>query len=362
MNKTEELILSEMEKSDQALALAATETPQVNFSFSGLRKAAILLVILGDEVAGEVFRHLNEEDVHSIVQELANIEQVTPEEAEYVAREFYNIITAHTYVASGGLDYAKRLLVMSMGSESGKRMFDKIISSMEAPAVFETLRKVNPQQLAKILQNEHPQTIAMVLAHLNAATAAEVLNYFSETQCSNLMIRMANLQPIPQNVIKRVSLVLSQKVKSVDDFSQQPVGGVRAVAELCNRLDRENARKTLEEIELSDPDLALAIRNLMVTFDDLLLLDDFGIREILKYVDKKALALALKGALPEIQTRFFANMAARAVDMMKEEMEFMGQVKMKDVSVAQREVVNIMRELDEKGIISLTGSSDAYVS
>jgi flagellar motor switch protein FliG len=165
-------------------------------------------------------------------------------------------------------------------------------------------------------------------------------------------------------VIRRVSMVLDQKLKSVGDYSRQAVGGVRSVAEICNRLDREVARKMLEEVESENPELALEIRNLMVTFDDLLLIDDIGLREILQRVDKKVLTLALKGTIPELQNRFFSNMSTRAVELMKEEMDYMGQVKVKDVSNAQRQVVDVLRELDEKGVVSLSGGGgeDTYVS
>jgi flagellar motor switch protein FliG len=201
-----------------------------------------------------------------------------------------------------------------------------------------------------------------MLAHLDASTAADTLGFLPEAQRSDLIMRMAHLQTISQDVIRRLMTTLDNKLRSGDYFSQQQVGGVRTAAELCNRLDREAARKALEEIEFTDPELALASRNLMVTFDDLLLIDDYGIREILKYIDKNALALALKGAVPEIQVRFFTNMAARASELLREEMEYLGQVKKKDVYAAQREIVTLLRDLDEKGVISLSGSEDAYVA
>ncbi|MEW6732115.1 MAG: flagellar motor switch protein FliG [Acidobacteriota bacterium] len=329
---------------------------------SGPRKAAILCIALGDEIAIDLFKHLTEMEVEAITREIAAIDYVPPEVGDRVVEEFHNIFLARSYVSSGGIDFAKRLLIKTLGPDGTKRMLDKIVRSLEASIAFETMRKITPQQISKLLQNEHSQTIALVLTHLDASTAADTLSFLPENQRADLIMRMAHLQSIPQDVIRRVSLVLEQKLKNIGDMSQQPVGGVRAVAELCNRLDRDAARKVLEEIELSDPGLALSIRNLMVTFDDLLLIDDMGIREILKYVDKKVLSMALKGAVPEIQQRFFSNMSGRAVELMKEEIEYMGQVKMKDVFTAQREIVNVLRELDEKGIISLGGSEESYVA
>jgi flagellar motor switch protein FliG len=281
-----------------------------------------------------------------------------------VIDEFYQLLLAQSYVTSGGVDYAKRLLVKTYGPEVAKRLLDRITRSLETTAGFDALQKVDPQQLSKLFQNEHPQTIALVLAHLDASTAAATLEYVPEAQRTDIALRMSNLQTISQDVIRRVSMVLDQKLKSVGDYSRQAVGGVRSVAEICNRLDREVSRKMLEEIETTDPELALDIRNLMVTFDDLLLIDDNGIREILQRVDKKALTLALKGTMPELQNRFFSNMSTKAVELMKEEMDYMGQVKVKDVSNAQRQVVDVLRDLDEKGVVNLSGGApeDAYVS
>lgn len=337
-------------------------TQAYRFKLTGVRKAAILSILLGDEVASEVFRHLDEEEMQAISRELIAMRSISADVATYVLEEFYTLNRAQDYVAQGGLDFAKRLLIKSLGPDNARRILDRITQSIESSNRFQSLRKFDPQQLSKLLQNEHPQTIALVLAHLDASQAAETVSCLPESTQAELIMRMARLQSVSHDVIRRLSIVFEQKLKNMGDFSQQSVGGIRAVAGLCNRLDREVARKMLEEIELSDPNLALSIRNLMVTFDDLLLVEDMGIREILQRVDKKTIALALKNAIPEIQARFFSNMSVRAVEMMKEDMEFMGQVKLKDVSAAQREVVNTLRELDEKGIISLSGSGgEVYV-
>ena len=355
---------------EQALAESpAPEAPRAprrgSEKMTGARKAAIFCLSLGDDVASEIFKHLEEEEVQLVSRELASLQNITSEAADDVVEEFHQMMLAQAYVVSGGVEYAKRLLVKAYGPEVAKRLLDKITRSLEATAGFEALQKVDPQQLSKLFQNEHPQTIALVLAHLDASTAADTLEYLPETQRGDIALRMANLNAISQDVIRRVSVVLDQKLKSVGADSRQSVGGIHSVAEICNRLDREIARKMLEEIEGANPELALEIRNRMVTFDDLLLVDDIGIREILQRTDKKILALALKGTMPELQERFFSNMSSRAVDMMKEEMDYMGQVKVKDVSNAQREIVEVLRDLDDKGIISLAGGGggeDSYVS
>lgn len=360
-------VMNEERMDGVATEMAAAMTRmsgQKSGPLNGVRKAAVLCLVLGDEAASEIFKFLEEDEVQAISREIATLSRVSSEMADDVVEEFHQMMLARSYVMSGGLDYAKRLLVKAYGPEIAKRVLDKITRSLESTAGFEALQKADPQQLSKLFQNEHPQTIALVLAHLDASTAADTLQSLPAEQHADVVLRMANLQAISQDVIRRVSVVLDQKLKSAGSDNRQTVGGFKTVAELCNRLDREVSQKLIEEMEVSNPELALQVRNMMVTFDDLLLIDDLGIREILQRVDKKSLTLALKGTIPELQDKFFANMSQKAVEMMKEEMDFMGQVKLKDVTAAQREIVEVMRELDEQGIISLGGSGgeDAYVS
>jgi flagellar motor switch protein FliG len=333
-------------------------------SISSARKAAILCLSLGEEAATALFKHLDEEEVQILSKELALLPDVKSHVADGVVEEFHQLLTARSYVTMGGVDYAKRLLIRSFGVEQAKRLTDKVMLSLETPASFETLQKTDPQQLAKLFQSEHPQTIAVVLAHLEAETASIVLQQLPESMRGDIVLRLAALQTVSQDVVKRIAHVLNQKLSAVSGMSRTNVGGVRAVADICNRLDRETMRLMLEQIEGGNPELSLEIRNLMVTFEDILLIDDVGIREIMQRIDKKVLALALKGTVEELQDRFFGNMSSRAVEMMKEEMDFMGQVKLKDVTGAQREVVEVLRLLDEQGIVSLGGGggSDEYVS
>jgi flagellar motor switch protein FliG len=353
------------QKNAEAVAPPEAETSagavapaRVNVQMDGARKAAIFLLTLGEDEASAILKHLDEEEVQKITKELAALKHVSSSTADGVLEELHQLMRAREFVLSGGIEYARNLLTKSQGADSAQRLLDKVTRSLEATAGFDALQKVDPQQLAKLFQQEHPQTIALVLAHLNPATAADTINYLPENQRADIVLRMANLQTISQDVVRRISVVLDQKLKSLGTDNRRAVGGVRAVSELCNRMDRETARLMLEQIEASNPELASEIRNQMVTFDDLIHVDDLGIREILQRVDKKILALALKGTLPEMQERFFSNMSSRAVEMLKEEMEFMGQVKLKEVTNAQREIVNLARELDESGTISLTGGGD----
>lgn len=349
---------------DQTDALAIAE-PHLPNQMSGARKAAVLCLSLGEEAASVLFKYLDEEEVQILSKELALLPDVKSELADHVVDEFNQLLLARSYVTTGGVEYAKRLLNRSFGAEVAKRLTDKVVHSLESPANFEEIQKTDPQQLGKLFQSEHPQTIAVVLAHLDSSTAADVLKQLPENVRGDIILRLANLQTVSQDVVKRISYVLNQKLTSVKGMGRTTVGGIRSVAEICNRLDRETMGMMLEQIEDNNPDLSLEIRNLMVTFEDLLLIDDIGIREIMQRVDKKVLALALKGTVEELQDRFYSNMSSRAVEMMKEEMDFMGQVKMKDVSGAQREIIEVLRELDEQGIVSLGGSGggeDEYVS
>lgn len=333
---------------------------------SGARKAAILCLSLGEDAASALFSQLSEEEIQQLSKELALLPEINSETANHIIEEFHQLLAAKNYITTGGVDYAKRILVKTFGPEAAKRLTAKVMHSLEAPANFEAIQKTDPQQLAKLFQSEHPQTIAVVMAHLDPAVGSQVLQQLPETLRADIILRLASLQTVSQDVVKRIAHVLNQKLAAVSGMSRTSVGGVRSVADICNRLDRETMRLMLEQIETENPDLSLEIRNMMVTFEDILLIDDVGIREILQRVDKKVLALALKGTVEELQERFFGNMSSRAVEMMKEEMEFMGQVKMKDVTGAQREIVEILRELDEQGVISLggggDGGADEYVS
>ena len=354
---------------DSTTAPAAASLPEPPQSkkekVSGARKAAILCLSLGEEAAAEVFKYLDENEVQLVSKELALLRDVPAETSEGVLQEFHQLLLARNYVSMGGVDYAKRLLVKSFGAESAKRLLDKVLHAIESPVTFEALKRVDPPQLAKLFQAEHPQTIAVVLAHLDASTAATTINNLPEEQRTEIALRMANLQTVSQDVIRRIAQMLDQKLSSIANLQRMNVGGVRAVADICNRLDRDLQNQMLEKIEVSNPDLALEIRNMMLTFEDVLLVDDLGMREILQMVDKKVLAMALKGTMSELQERFFSNMSGRAVEMMKEEMDFMGQVKLRDVTAAQREIVEILRQLEDQGVINVSGGGgkeDEYVS
>ncbi|MDR2561018.1 MAG: flagellar motor switch protein FliG [Holophagales bacterium] len=334
-----------------------------NQKFTGAQKAAVLMVSLGDEAAASIFKYLEEDEIQEISKEIALTKHVTPEVADDVLEEFHTMTLAKSYITQGGIEFAKKLLIKSVGPELARKIIDRLTKALESSAGFTSLERANPQQLSKFIQSEHPQTIALILAHLNATQAGELIASLPEDLRAEVCMRMANLQEISPEVVRRISLILEQKLEALGSFATEAYGGVRAVAELFNRMDRNTGRTVLEKIEADNPQLAGSIRDLMFVFDDILLIDDIGVVEILKRADKKVLTVALKGTSDELRNQFFRNMSSRAVEMMKEEMDFMGPIKLRDVEKAQHEIVEIVRQLEEEGVITIGGGGgDDYVS
>ncbi len=328
----------------------------------GCRKAATLLVLLGEEVCSQLMKYFWEDEVEKISREMSVLNNVPPDLGESVLEEFHNMVLARQYMSSGGMDFTKKVLQKALGQDGARRVIDRVTKSIESSVGFNALEKADPHQLSRFIQNEHPQTIALILAHLDPAQGAELLASLPEDVRPDIAIRMANLGEISPEVIKRISLILDQKLKSLGTYSREAMGGTRAVAELVNKMERIDGRAILEKIESESPDLAVAIRNLMMVFEDILLIDNVGIREILQRVDKKTLTIALKGTNEELQAHVFKNMSQRAVEMMKEDMEALGPVRVRDVEKAQQEVVDILRRLEEEGLVNIRGGGgDEYV-
>jgi flagellar motor switch protein FliG len=279
-----------------------------------------------------------------------------------VLSEFKDMTEAVGHLATGGIEQARRLLSQSLGPESARRIIARVTKSFSASAGFVSLEKANPQQLAKFILGEHPQTIAVILAHMNAGPAAKLVSQLPDTLRADVLMRMASIDEILPEVIGRISNVIEQRLKSLGGRSREQHGGIKAVAELFNRMERSLSQGALELVEERSQDLAVQIRNLMFVFDDLATVEDIGIRELVNRADKKSLTVALKGASEEIRTRFFNNMSKRAVEMLKEEIELMGAVRLREVERAQQEVVAIARRLEEEGLIT-TGadSGEPYV-
>ncbi len=331
---------------------------------SGLKRAAILMVLLGDEASASIFRHLDEQEIQEVSKEISRLGKIETEAADQILDEFHKMTMAAALQARGGSEFARKLLVKAFGSDSSRKLLDRLnISLQSSLASFDSLSKADPAQLSKFIQAEQPQTIALVLAHLNSAQAAALLSSLPPQLRADVVMRMANLEQISPDIIGKITAILEQKLKSLGDFSRESYGGIRAVAELINRLETKTASSILEKIENDNPGLALSIRNLMFVFDDIMLIDDTGMREIIQRVDKKTLTVALKGTSEDVKTQFFRNMSSRGVQMLREDMEVMGPVKLKAVEQSQQQIVSIIRKLDEDGIISLKGGGgDEYIS
>jgi flagellar motor switch protein FliG len=330
---------------------------------SGLRKAAIALMLLGEEGSSAVLRCLQEDEIERLVREVAAMGAVPPALGEHVLGELHDSASAASGGASGGVEQARRLLHRSLGPDESRRILDRVVSSLHTTAGFASLERANPEQLSKFILGEHPQTTALILAHLNPSSAAELLEQLPDEIRTDVLLRMASLGDIPPDVIARISTVIEQRLRGLGSATRAQRGGVRAVAELFNCLDRRVSRPALERLEALSPEVAVAVRNLMFVFDDLAHVEETGLREIVNRADKKTLTVALKGASEPIKERFFKNMSKRAGDLIKEEMEMLGAIRLREVEKAQQEIVAIARKLEEEGLITTgAGAGEPYVT
>ncbi len=258
------------------------EKDSPNSSLPGIRKAAILMVILGEQISGEILKQLDEEEVQSLGREVARVVSIGNDQAEDILEEFYQMSVARDYVLKGGIDYAKKMLMNAFGPEHAKKMVDRLVKTLGSEtASFDTLQKADPQQLAKFIHNEHPQTIALILSHLNASQAAGLLISLPTELRADVALRMANLDQISPEIISKIAAIIGQKLKALGELSRESYGGVRAVSEMFNRLDSSTSKEILEVIEQQNPNLVETIRHLMFVFEDLLLLSQEAIKEVL---------------------------------------------------------------------------------
>jgi len=329
----------------------------------GARKAAILMALLGEEGASAVFRHLSEDDVQRITEELSSLGNVPLEVAQQVLEEYYQLAVTQEYMAQGGPDYAGKLLLKAFGEEGARQLLERVSRAQKInPSKVESLQRADPQQLAKFLEGEHPQTLALILGHLESKQAATLLMKLPAGARAEAVKRLAHLRQFSPEMAERVSVVLNRRLQSLGEQRQRTYAGFKSVAELMNRLEGDAARSILETIEQEEPKLSLEIRGLMFTFEDFLQVPELSLRELMGQVDKRVLALALKGASPEMRTCMFRTMSSRAVEMMKEEIEVLGPVRGRDVAKAQQEIVAIARKLEAEGKLVLKNDeNDEYI-
>ena len=328
---------------------------------SGLQKAAILLIVLGPERSANIFKHLKEEEIEELTLEIANTRSVTPQVKEDILNEFYEVCLAQQYIAEGGITYAKELLEKALGNEKAMDVIGKLTASLQVKP-FEFVRKTDASQLLNFIQDEHPQTIALILSYLSAGQSAMIISALPPEKQADVAKRIAVMDRTSPDVIKEVEKVLESKLSNLVNQDYTIIGGVDAVVEILNTVDRGTEKHIMETLEIEEPEFADEIRKKMFVFEDILLLDDRAIQQVLRNVDNNDLAIALKNANEQVQTAIFDNMSKRLAVMIKEDMEFMGPVRMKDVEEAQQKIVNIIRKLEDSGeIIISRGGGDEIV-
>jgi flagellar motor switch protein FliG len=324
---------------------------------SGVRKTAILLTTLGEESAATVFRGLNDEEIRRVADEVANLGTVSAELSLKVIEEYQQMTMGQDSVIQGGHGLARRLLVKAVGESEAENVLKRLSKASELKPL-QTLQRADPQKLARFLEGEHPQTIALVLGQLGDRQASALLMSLPNDTRAQAVKRLANLRRFSPEMAEKVSTVLSQRLKAVGEQGRRTYSGFQSVADIMNCIDTTVAQEILATIENEEPTLALGIRNLMFTFEDLLQVGEAHIRELMGGVDKRVLAMALKGTGEELKNHLFKTMSSRAVEMLKEDVELLGAVRAKDVAKAQAEIVAVARQLEAEGKIVLKGESN----
>ena len=329
---------------------------------NGVQKAAILLIALGPEKSAQIFKHLKEEEIEELTLEIANTRSISPALKEEVIEEFYQVCLAQQYIAEGGIGYAKELLEKALGDDRAQDVITKLTASLQVRP-FEFIRKTEPSQVLNFIQEEHPQTIAMILSYLSAGQASLIIGALPPEKQADVAKRIALMDRTSPEVIKEVERVLERKLSSLINQDYTIAGGVDAVVNILNTVDRGTEKRIMESLEIEEPELAEEIRKKMFVFEDILLLDDRAIQRVLRDVDNSDLGVALKGANDEVQSAIFKNLSSRLAAMIKEDMEFMGPVRMKDVEEAQQKIVGIIRKLEDSAeiVISRGGGDELIV-
>jgi flagellar motor switch protein FliG len=329
----------------------------------GLRKTAILMVRLGHEASAAVLRHLSEDEVEMITREVARLSTVPSSHVEAVLDEFHALNVGQGYVLEGGIEYAKKMLNDAFGPQSGAAIVERLMKSMNSDtANFDALQKIDPRQLAKLVYNEHPQIIALILSHLVPAQAAALLIALPEELRTDVVRRMANLEQLSPEIIAKIAVFIGRRLKALGEVSRQSYGGVRAVAEMLNRLDTGVSEQLLTEMGPESASLSETIRNLMFVFADLQKFDKEDMKILVPKIDRKILCVALKGVGPQLTGHFMQCLSERASQMLQEDMEALGPVKVKDVEGAQQHIIALVRQLQAEGALSVAAATgDKYI-
>ena len=334
-----------------------SDTPEL----TNQQKAAVLFIALGPEYSAMLFKHMNDDEIEKLTLEIANQKKVSQEQKREVIAEFYQMAMAKNYLSTGGLEYAQNILEKALGAEKASNIISRLTTSLQVRP-FDFLHKTDPGQLLNFIQNEHPQTIALILSYLPASQASMVVSSLPPEKQADVARRIAQMDRTSPDVIKQVEKVLERKLSSLVNQDYTIVGGVDAIVSILNSVDRGTEKHIMETLEIEEPELADEIRKKMFVFEDILSLDDRAIQRVLRDVDNSDLALALKGATEEVQNVILNNLSKRLAVMIKEDMEYMGPVRMKDVEEAQQKIVNIIRKLEDSAeIVIARGGGDEII-
>jgi flagellar motor switch protein FliG len=329
---------------------------------NGRQKAAILLITLGPEKSAQIFKHLKEEDIEQLTLEIANMRTVSPEEKEVILNEFYQVCLAQEYISEGGISYAKEILERALGGQKALEVINKLTASLQVRP-FDFVRKADPSQILNFIQGEHPQTIALILAYLKPQQAATIVSALPQDKQADVTRRIAVMDRTSPDIIKEIERVLERKLSSMVTQDYTMAGGLSAIVDILNSVDRGTEKYIMESLEVQDADLAEQIRKRMFIFDDIITLDSRSIQRVIREVENGDWALALKSANEEVQKSIFVNMSKRLAEMIREDMDYMGPVRLRDVEEAQQKVVNVIRKLEDAGeiVISRGGGDEIIV-
>ncbi|TVQ39974.1 MAG: flagellar motor switch protein FliG [Spirochaetaceae bacterium] len=329
---------------------------------TGRQKAAVFLITIGSEISSEIFKHLREDEIEALTFEIARLESIEPEDRDKVLMEFQELMMAHDFITTGGIDYARELLEKSLGSQKAVDIINRLTSSLQVRP-FDFIRRTDPTHLLNFIQQEHPQTIALILAYLEPQKASTILSNLPHEVQSDVAKRIAKMDRTSPEVLREVERVLEKKLSTLSSEDYTSAGGVESIVEILNLVDRSTEKKIIESLEDEDPELAEDIKKRMFVFEDIVMLDDRAIQKVLREVDTTELAKALKSVDTEVQDKIYRNMSKRAATLLKEDMEYMGPIRMKDVEEAQQKIVSIIRKLEEQGeiVVARAGEDELVV-
>lgn len=332
-----------------------------NRQFNGKEKAAIFLITLGPEKSAEIFKHLNEEEIEELTLQIANMKTISSKEKERILEDFYQLAVAQEYISEGGINYAKEVLEKALGEEKAVEIIHKLTSSLHVRP-FEFIRKADPNQLFNYIENEHPQTIALILSYLRPNQAAQILANLPNEKQAEVTRRIAIMDRTSPDIIKEVENVLESKFSSILSQDFTTTGGIQSVVDILNSVDRGTEKYIMEQLDRADTELSEEIRKRMFVFEDIITLDNRSIQRVIREIDNSQWAVALKGASEDVKEVVFSNMSKRLVEMINEDIEFMGPVRLRDIEDAQQNIVNVIRKLEEDGeIIIPRGGAEIIV-